>query len=197
MNPLPHYRESTIPKGAKRVFEGVMFDVYQWEQKLYDGSTTTFEKLARADTAVVFPILEDGSILLIRDEQPGKIMERGAPSGRVESGETPEEAALRELEEETGYRAESLVPLYPPHAPSSKIDWFIYVYVGKNCKKVVEPRPEPGERIELVPSSFDELIAFATQEAATYHYGYFSKLAYDALRNPEKMQALRVLFSNT
>lgn len=34
-----------IPDHAKCVFKGVIFDVYQWEQKLYNGTTTTFEKL--------------------------------------------------------------------------------------------------------------------------------------------------------
>src|SRR5215467_9321922 len=32
-----------IPEHAERVFQGKIFDVYQWPQKLYDGSTATFE----------------------------------------------------------------------------------------------------------------------------------------------------------
>lgn len=195
MGSLPSYRKSTIPAHAKKVFEGVLFDVYQWDQTLYDGSAAVFEKLGRADTAVVFPILEDGRILLINEEQPGRIASHVAPSGRVEEGETPEETAKRELEEETGYRAETLVPLYE-HSPASKIDWVIYAYIGKRCKRVAEAHPEAGERIALAPATFDELIQYTIEGDKSHYYGYFAKIVYDALLNQNKMKELREMFSN-
>jgi len=49
-----------IPDHAKRVFKGVIFDVYQWEQEMYDGARTIFEKVKRTDVVVVFPVLPDG-----------------------------------------------------------------------------------------------------------------------------------------
>ena len=61
-----------LPDNAKKVFEGVIFDVYQWEQKMFDGSLETFEKLKRPDTVIVFPIMADGKVLLTKQEQPGK-----------------------------------------------------------------------------------------------------------------------------
>ncbi len=45
-----------MPANAKRVFKGVVFDTYQWEQDMYDGTKKTFEKLKRPDTVVVFPV---------------------------------------------------------------------------------------------------------------------------------------------
>jgi len=188
------YRASNIPESAQCVFEGEIFDVYQWEQELYDGSTATFEKLTRADTAVVFPILEDGRILLINEEQPGRTASHVAPSGRVEAGELPEQTARRELKEETGYEPEELILLYT-HTPASKIDWVIYAYVGKQCKKVTEPTPEPGERIEPVPVSFEELLELVTQEHPSNQYGYFATMVYEALRDDKKMRILRELFA--
>ena len=59
-----------IPKHAKRVFKGVIFDVYQWKQKMYDGSFKTFEKIKRPDTVIVFPVLDNGKILLTKQSQP-------------------------------------------------------------------------------------------------------------------------------
>ena len=44
-----------IPANAKKVFHGVIFDVYQWEQEMFDGTKEIFEKLKRPDTVVVFP----------------------------------------------------------------------------------------------------------------------------------------------
>lgn len=34
-----------LPPQAKKVFTGQIFDVYQWEQEMYDGSFETFEML--------------------------------------------------------------------------------------------------------------------------------------------------------
>ena len=36
-----------IPKNATKVFSGKTFDVYQWEQEMFDGSKKIFEKLKR------------------------------------------------------------------------------------------------------------------------------------------------------
>lgn len=60
-----------IPQTAKRVFEGKLFDVYQWDQELFDGKTITFEKLKRPDTVNVIPITTDGQIVISEQEQTG------------------------------------------------------------------------------------------------------------------------------
>ena len=46
-----------IPKQAECKFRGELFDVYQWPQKLFDGSMSTFEMLKRDDTVVIVGIL--------------------------------------------------------------------------------------------------------------------------------------------
>ena len=55
-----------IPADAKRVFEGVIFDVYQWQQKMFDGSTETFEVLKRPDSVEVIAI-KDGKMVVIHE----------------------------------------------------------------------------------------------------------------------------------
>ncbi len=42
-----------IPDSAKRMFEGIIFDVYQWKQTQFDGTTRDFEMLKRPDTVVI------------------------------------------------------------------------------------------------------------------------------------------------
>lgn len=149
-----------LPEDAKRVFSGVLFDVYQWEQKLFDGKTTTFEKLKRNDSAVVIPVLEDGTLLLEEDEQPGRNTVLTFPGGQGEEGEDPETVARRELLEETGYTADTLT-LWHAAQPSSKIEWAIYTYIAKGCRKVAEPALDGGERITLRAVTLDELIELA------------------------------------
>lgn len=188
---LPKYRKSTIPEKAKKVFEGVIFDVYQWEQELFDGSTTMFEKVARPDTVEVFPILDDGRILLLEDSQPGRDTVLTTPGGRVDAGETPEEATARELLEEGGLEAEVLVPFYD-FSPEEKIDWKLYFFIGRGCKKVSDTTPDAGERIIPRPVSFEKLIELAAN--GTLRDSWFRILAIEAQHDPAKMQELRKKF---
>ena len=92
---------SKIPKQAKKVFSGEIFDVYQWPQKMYDGSTANFEMIKRANTALIIPILED-KILMIEEQQPGKKYDHTLVGGRQEKNETILACAKREFLEETG-----------------------------------------------------------------------------------------------
>jgi 8-oxo-dGTP diphosphatase len=52
-------------------------------------------------------LIRDGSILLIRRKNPPSFDMYAFPGGRAEPGETPDQTALREFEEETGIRAHS------------------------------------------------------------------------------------------
>lgn len=181
-----------IPDSAKRVFKGIIFDVYQWEQELYDGTIATFEKLKRADSAVVFPVLPDGRILLTEQEQPGKEPFIGACGGRIDDGEDVLAAAKRELLEESGYTAREFI-LWDARHPTSKIDWVIYTFIAKGLEKIVEPSLDGGEKIKLKPVTFDEFIELGSS-------GHFSekeiqtKLV-EAKFNSEKRDELKRLFS--
>ncbi len=73
---------SLIPETAERVFEGQVFDVYQWPQKMFDGSTATFEMAKRCETVTVIGVAQN-KILVINDEQPHKGLQINFPGGRV------------------------------------------------------------------------------------------------------------------
>ncbi len=148
-----------LPPHAKCVFEGQIFDVYQWEQVQFDGSVKTFEKLKRDDTVVTVPSLPDKRLLLIEDEQPGRFPILTFPAGRMDKGnESPLEAAKRELKEETGYESEDW-SLWKAYQPTTKIDWAMYIFVARNCTQVGNPELDAGERIRITPVSLEEVTA--------------------------------------
>ena len=181
-----------IPAHAKRVFSGRIFDVYQWEQEMFDGTTEIFEKLKRPDTVVVYPILPDGRIILTEQEQPGKEPFIGATGGRVDDGEEILEAAQRELLEESGYKAEKYI-LWDAQQPIGKIDWAIYTFIAKGLTKVTGPDLDPGEKITLKPVTFDEFLEMG--EDGRFNEREIAHKLREAKLNPEKKKEFRKLLS--
>lgn len=145
-----------IPNQAKRVFKGIIFDVYQWEQKMFDGSTAIFESIKRPNTILVIPT-SNSKIFISEEEQPEKQKYLTLLGGRQEPDEEPLECAKRELLEEAGLKSEDW-ELYKIIEPSGKFDWKIYIYLARDCQKIAPPNLDPGEKIEVKQLGFDEFI---------------------------------------
>jgi ADP-ribose pyrophosphatase len=82
------------------------FTVERRQVRRPDGTVRIHDLVTHPGAVVVLPILDDGSIVLIRNWRPSvgrELLE--LPAGTLEPGEPPETCARRELEEETGYRA--------------------------------------------------------------------------------------------
>jgi 8-oxo-dGTP pyrophosphatase MutT (NUDIX family) len=146
-----------LPENAKCVFKGILFDTYQWEADCYDGNKKVFEKLKRPDTAIIIPVTEDGKIIIALQEQPHKPPFIGAVGGRVDEDEDVLETAKRELLEETGYQSDDWI-LFDAVQPVAKIEWAVYTFIAKGCKKVAEQKLDGAEKIELKFVNFDEFI---------------------------------------
>lgn len=182
-----------IPENAKRVFKGVLFDTYQWEQEMFDGSQAIFEKVKRPDTVVIFPVLPDGGIILTEQEQPGKEPFIGATGGRVDEGEDILVAAKRELLEESGYEADSFV-LWDSQHPTSKIDGVVYTFIAKGLRKVSDLHLDAGEKIKLLTVTLDELIDIATTKHESFSEKEVIIKFFEAKLDSSKMKELWELF---
>ncbi len=147
-----------IPDHATCVFRGILFDVYQWEQELFDGSTTTFEAITRIPSVQIIATTPDERIVLLREEQPYVGSFVSLPGGQVDRGMTAEQAAQNELREELGMKCEDLV-LWREKVFSSAIHWASHDFIAKRCRQVQAPEQEPGEKIEPFLVSFDEFLA--------------------------------------
>jgi 8-oxo-dGTP pyrophosphatase MutT (NUDIX family) len=177
-----------LPENAKKVFSGILYDVYHWQQVLFDGSTTTYEKLKGQDVVSVIPVTEDGKILITHQQQPGTGEFITNAGGRVENGEDPLEAIKRELLEETGYVSEDYI-LWKAFQPSPRIEQVIYIFIARNCIKVSEQNLDAGEKIELELVSFEAFTQIAISDS--YNDKDIKMEFLKALALPEKMQVLK------
>jgi len=140
------------------VFEGVIFDVHCGRVRLDDGVEARREMVEHGGGVGVAPF--DGErVYLVRQYRiciDDYILE--IPAGRLEPGEDPMSAGLRELEEEIGKRAGELVPLghyYVSPGFTSERD---YLFLGLDLTDT-EQNLEHDERVEIVPMTLDEVEA--------------------------------------
>lgn len=146
-----------LPPAAIKVFEGEVFTIWQWQQKLYNGQVATYERISRADTAHTVGVLANGNILLVWDEQPDRGPVYTPAGGVIEPGESPAEGAKREFLEETGYKINRLKPWHT-YRPSSKMEWRVHAFIGQDLVKAAEPIMDAGEKIALREFSFEDFL---------------------------------------
>jgi 8-oxo-dGTP pyrophosphatase MutT (NUDIX family) len=151
-----------IPKTAKQVFKGEFFEVYQWQQKTFNGKYTLFEAVKRRPTVQIIATIGD-KIILLREEQPtyGKYV--SIPGGMFSSFEDkPKSAMLRELKEELGMKPKK-AELWKTEYYSKKVEWPTYYYFARDCVKVSEPHLDSGERIKPFLATFEEFVEEASK----------------------------------
>jgi ADP-ribose pyrophosphatase len=188
---FPRPELQPLPADAKKVFTGEIFDVYQWQQEMYDGSFATFERLKRKDTVLVIPITTEGKILITHQQQPHKDDFISFAGGVIEEGEEVGPAAARELLEETGYQLESL-ELWESFQIFSKIDWAVYTLIAKGCHKVKHQVLDAGERISVEEIDFDQLTKLVAQP--NFREANITRTFLEAKIDSEKMNELRDRF---
>ncbi len=154
-----------VPQNAIKVFSGKIFDVWQWEQILFDGSKATFEKITRPDNVQLLGVTEDKKIIFLEEEQPARKKEIKLPMGRRDHGdETAEECAKREFLEETGFLPEKIF-LWTKKLFHNKIAFWVWRFIGLNCKKVGDQNLDKGgEKIRLRFLTFEEMLELPNDE---------------------------------
>lgn len=142
-----------VPPQAKSVFKGEIFEVFQWPQLMFDGTTATFEMIKRPSSVDVIPVTADGQILIAEQEQPLRDTFESLFGGMIDAGELPLQAAQRELQEESGYTStewEQIVADEPFH----KMEYTNYIFVARNVKKEHPQDLDAGEKISIKAISF-------------------------------------------
>jgi ADP-ribose pyrophosphatase len=103
-HPDAHLREA--PVDSEQVYRGHFLDVRRDRVQLPDGSLAQREYIVHPGAAMVVPLRDDGSLVVVRQwRHPMERVMLEFPAGKIDPGEAAFTCAVRELAEETGYRA--------------------------------------------------------------------------------------------
>jgi ADP-ribose pyrophosphatase len=143
------------------VYQGRKIQVAVDEEVGRGGQPVRRDVVLHPGAVAILPLLADGQVCLLRNRRPvvGETLWE-IPAGTLDPGEAPEEAAKRELEEETGYRAgwwRKLLEFYPSPGVLSERT---HVFVAQDLTPG-ESRPEPGEELEPQLVSWEQALAWA------------------------------------
>ncbi len=120
-------------------------DQVGWE----DGKTAAREVVEHRGAAAIVPIIHDNDVVLVRQYRYAVTTELlEVPAGTIEQGETPEECATRELEEEIGYKCKDLRKIMEFFTVPGYSTEKIYVYLAKGLTKT-QMQTQEDERIKV------------------------------------------------
>lgn len=153
-------------KGRYRIF-----DVYEeWFSRPDGKPTHSFYVLETLDWVNVVPITSEGRIVLIRQFRPGTCeMTIEVPGGMVDSNrEDPAMAALRELEEETGYVAQSVTRTASIRPNPAIIRNWLHMFVATGVQPSGHVNFDEGEDVETMEVTWEEVDEMVRSGAITH-----------------------------
>lgn len=122
-----------------------------------------YHRLKSPDWINVFMLTENSEFILVEQKRAGILdFTLESPGGVVDPGEDPETAALRELEEETGYKTRQLISLGATHPNPAISNNKLHMFLALNCylPSSREHFPDETESIKLHIKPVAELSEF-------------------------------------
>jgi len=141
------------------IFDGRVIKVRVDEVVLPNGEMSKREIVNHPGAVAIIAITDEGKIVLV--EQYRKALERSIieiPAGKLEPGEEPMMTARRELEEETGYGAQSFTFLQAFATSPGFADEVIHLFIAKDLYKI-------DNKADLDEDEFVELLEVSLEEA--------------------------------
>lgn len=152
------FEEKTISR--KEIFKGHMIDVFLDEVQLPNGEMSTRELVFHPGAVAIIPITADNKMIMVKQfRKPMEKVLLEIPAGKIDPGEhdNPRVTAERELEEETGYRANRFTFVTSMYVSPGFANELLHIYYAQELEKVPNPRPQDDDEIlELYTVTLDE-----------------------------------------
>ena len=144
---------------SKMVYEGKILKVRVDDVILVNGKNAVREVMMHPGGVAVVPLLDDGRVICVRQfryPMGAELLE--IPAGKLDKGEAPLSGAKRELEEETGYRAENYDYLGEFYPSPGFCDEVLHIFLARKLTKGVA-HPDEDEFIDTEEIPLEKLVA--------------------------------------
>ena len=141
---------------SRRAYAGRVLSLDVDEVEEPGGVTAVREVVRHRGSVAALAVHADGNVVLVRqyryavDESLWEL-----PAGRLDPGESAQQGAARELEEEAGLAAQQLEPLAVFYTTPGFCDEAMHLFRATGLTSV-PPRPESDERIEVRSCPLEE-----------------------------------------
>ncbi len=151
-NQLPQIHDTEL------VAQSRFFKIEEVNLEFSNGEKRVYERMKGSGrgAVMVVPLVNDDEFYLVREYGAGThSYHLGFPKGLIDEGETPEQAANRELKEEIGFGAKKLIKLKTLTAAPSYFDSKMHIFVALDLypEKLEGDEPEP---LEVISWSWDK-----------------------------------------
>jgi len=160
-----HLREEMLD--SEQVYLGAFLDVRRDQVRLPNGATATREYIRHPGAVMVVALLEDGRLVVERQfRYPLSRVMLEFPAGKIDPGEPPLQCAVRELAEETGYRASEWARAGILHNAIAYCDEGIEVWFARGLV-AGERGLDDGEFLDVGSATLEELLDLAQRGELT------------------------------
>ena len=150
-----------IPQKSEYLYRGRIINLRKDEVLLPNGKTAQREIIEHPGGASILAVTDGGEVLMVNQYRPpfGKILLE-IPAGKLEKGEDPKECAAREIIEETGYKADKLIPLMNCLPSPGCYGETLYLFLAQGLSFVGE-NPDADEFLQVVKMPLGRAIEMA------------------------------------
>ncbi|MBQ8146106.1 MAG: NUDIX hydrolase [Clostridia bacterium] len=138
---------------SRQIFDGVVVKLYVDDIELPDGRKSVREVVRHPGAVCVIPVTDEGEVIMVRQFRYAfnqVLLE--VPAGKLEPNEDPLDAALRELEEESGVVASKVEHIGEIYTTVAIIDEKIHVYLATGLTyKNAHPDADEFLEVEKIP----------------------------------------------
>lgn len=123
-------------KSSELIYKGRVFNLEKDVIVLPDGNEAERETIRHGGAAAMLPIDDDGKIIYVRQYRHSAGRETlEIPAGTLEKGEDPYDCAVRELEEETSYKADKMTFMFKMYSAIGFCSEILYIYRAEGLTK--------------------------------------------------------------
>ncbi len=140
---------------SKNIYSGTIS--LRKDKFLLNGRLVEKEIVEHKESVGIVPLIDDSVILVTQYRRAAGKTLLEIPAGKIESGETPEKAALRELAEEIGYSGQ-LEPLTRWYLAPGYDTELMYVFVASKLEKIKRGTLDADEDIRIKHVKLDEAV---------------------------------------